>query len=133
MAFVLDASVALSWCFQDEADPVADQIQDRMVEERGVVPTLWRYEMAKALAVAHRRGRIDDEELASIEVLLGGMNIEEAPACGIAELARVAGEHRLTAYDAAYLQVAAARRLPLATLDATLAEAARSAGVALLR
>lgn len=133
MAFVLDASVALSWCFHDEADPVADQIQDRMVEERGVVPTLWRYEMAKALAVAHRRGRIDDEELTSIEVLLGGMNIEEAPACGIAELARVAGEHRLTAYDAAYLQVAAARRLPLATLDATLAEAARSAGVALLR
>ena len=132
MAFVVDASMALSWCFQDEAHPVADRIQDRLVAEKGVVPTLWRYEMANALAVAHRRGRIDDALLSTIEVLLAGMNIEESPACGIAELARLAGEHGLTAYDAAYLQVAVARGLPLATLDTPLAEAARAAGVALL-
>ncbi len=132
MAFVIDASMALSWCFQDEANPLADSIQDRLVAEKGVVPTLWRYEMANALAVARRRGRLDDAELDTIDVLLASMNIEESSASGIAELARLAGEHGLTAYDAAYLQVAVSRGLPLATLDATLAGAARSAGVTLL-
>ena len=82
MAFVLDSSVALSWCFEDEVTEATLRIRERLSTERAVVPSLWLLEV--------------------------------------------------TAYDAAYLQVAAARRLPLATLDATLAEAARAAGVDLL-
>ena len=134
MAFVLDSSVALSWCFEDEVTEATLRIRERLSTERAVVPSLWLLEVAHVLLLGARRGRLTAEAAAEFADLLVGLPIDVVePERDIADLMQLAAEHRLTAYDAAYLQVAAARRLPLATLDATLAEAARSAGVALLR
>ena len=134
MAFVLDSSVALSWCFEDEVTEATLRIRERLSTERAVVPSLWLLEVANVLLLGARRGRLTAEAAAEFADLWVGLPIDVVePERDIADLMQLAGEHRLTAYDAAYLQVAAARRLPLATLDATLAEAARSAGVALLR
>ena len=133
MAFVLDSSVALSWCFEDEVTEATLRIRERLSTERAVVPSLWLLEVANVLLLGARRGRLTAEAAAEFADLLLGLPIDVVePERDIADLMQLAAEHRLTAYDAAYLQVAAARRLPLATLDATLAGAARSAGVALL-
>lgn len=133
MAFVLDSSVALSWCFEDEVTEATLRIRERLSTERAVVPSLWLLEVAHVLLLGARRGRLTAEAAAEFADLLLGLPIDVVePERDIADLMQLAAEHRLTAYDAAYLQVAAARRLPLATLDATLAGAARSAGVALL-
>ncbi|HOV00026.1 MAG TPA: type II toxin-antitoxin system VapC family toxin [Dermatophilaceae bacterium] len=133
MAFVLDSSVALSWCFEDEVTEATLRIRERLSTERAVVPSLWLLEVANVLLLGARRGRLTAEAAAEFADLLVGLPIDVVePERDIADLMQLAAEHRLTAYDAAYLQVAAARRLPLATLDATLAGAARSAGVALL-
>ncbi|HOA02115.1 MAG TPA: type II toxin-antitoxin system VapC family toxin [Dermatophilaceae bacterium] len=133
MAFVLDSSVALSWCFEDEVTEATLRIRERLSTERAVVPSLWLLEVAHVLLLGARRGRLTAEAAAEFADLLVGLPIDVVePERDIADLMQLAAEHRLTAYDAAYLQVAAARRLPLATLDATLAGAARSAGVALL-
>ncbi|HOA57263.1 MAG TPA: type II toxin-antitoxin system VapC family toxin [Dermatophilaceae bacterium] len=133
MAFVLDSSVALSWCFEDEVTEATLRIRERLSTERAVVPSLWLLEVANVLLLGARRGRLTAEAAAEFADLLVGLPIDVVePERDIADLMQLAAEHRLTAYDAAYLQVAAARRLPLATLDATLAEAARAAGVGLL-
>lgn len=133
MAFVLDSSVALSWCFEDEVTEATLRIRERLSTERAVVPSLWLLEVAHVLLLGARRGRLTAEAAAEFADLLLGLPIDVVePERDIADLMQLAAEHRLTAYDAAYLQVAAACRLPLATLDATLAEAARAAGVDLL-
>ena len=133
MAFVLDSSVALSWCFEDEVTEATLRIRERLSTERAVVPSLWLLEVANVLLLGARRGRLTAEAAAEFADLLLGLPIDVVePERDIADLMQLAAEHRLTAYDKAYLQVAAARRLPLATMDATLAEAARAAGVDLL-
>ena len=133
MTFVLDSSVALSWCFQDEVSAATLQIRERLSAERAVVPSLWLLEVANVLALGIRRGRLTAETAAEFADLLVGLPIDVAdPERRLTDLMGLANEHALTAYDAAYLQVAVARGLPLATLDATLAEAARAAGVTLL-
>ena len=133
MTFVLDSSVALSWCFQDEVSAATLQIRERLSAERAVVPPLWLLEVANVLALGIRRGRLTAETAAEFADLLVGLPIDVAdPERRLTDLMGLANEHALTAYDAAYLQVAVARGLPLATLDATLAEAARAAGVTLL-
>ncbi len=133
MTFVLDSSVALSWCFQDEVSAATLQIRERLSAERAVVPSLWLLEVANVLTLGIRRGRLTAETAAEFADLLVGLPIDVVePERHLADLMGLADEHGLTAYDAAYLQVAVSRGLPLATLDATLADAARSAGVALL-
>jgi predicted nucleic acid-binding protein len=57
-AFVLDASIALAWCFADEATPATDALLDRLADEEAIAPALWRIEVANALAMAERRGRL---------------------------------------------------------------------------
>ena len=57
-AFVLDASIALAWCFADEATPATDALLDRLADEEAAAPALWRLEVANALAMAERRGRL---------------------------------------------------------------------------
>lgn len=131
---VLDSSMCLSWCFEDERTPEALAVRERVVEGGAVVPPLWRYEVANALLMAQRRGRIDTERRAALLQALGAFGIEEDrapegdPWRATVQLADL---HRLTVYDAAYLELAQRRRLQLATLDKALAEAAGQAGVAI--
>jgi predicted nucleic acid-binding protein len=135
MAFVIDASVALAWCFEDEAAGIADSVLARLEEEEGVAPSIWPLEVANGLRSAERRGRIDEREIPAAVRLLAALPIQVVPT-GLAQalgdvlsMARAAG---LSAYDAAYLDLALRRGLPLATADEFLARAAQATGVELV-
>lgn len=132
---VVDASVTLAWFLRDEGDERADGALRRLESEAAVVPSLWALEVANALVVAERRGRASEAETGRILSLIDGLPIEEDPAPrevtqrAIVELAR---RHDLSAYDAAYLELALRRGASLASLDESLRSAARRAGVTVL-
>lgn len=133
MTLVIDTSVTMSWCFEDEASTEADEVLDRVVDEGAVAPYLWQLEVANVLALAERRGRLTEAQSTRFVTLLDQLPIvtswEPSDLRATLDTAR---RHALTAYDAAYLMVAAARDLPLATFDDELASAARDAGVPLV-
>jgi predicted nucleic acid-binding protein len=135
MAFVIDASVALAWCFEDEATALADRALSRLSEEEGVAPSIWPLEVANGLRSAERRGRIDEREIPAAVRLMAALPVEVVPtglehALGdVLSIARAAG---LSTYDAAYLDLALRRGLPLATADEFLARAAEATGVELV-
>jgi predicted nucleic acid-binding protein len=135
MAFVADASVALAWYFPDEATARSNALRERLVDEGPVVPMHWPLEVTNALLAAKRRGRIKAAEMRSIvadlRLLPEEVDGQTAESAWVAVL-ELAEKHSLTAYDAAYLELALRRRLPLATLDLGLAQAARESGVDLL-
>jgi predicted nucleic acid-binding protein len=132
MSFVVDASIALAWHFEDEVSEYADRILDRLREDRAAAPSIWPLEVANALLVAERRGRLSPARVArAVELLLElPVSIHDTaadPALGpVLDLART---HGLSAYDAAYLELAMREGLPLATQDEALRAAAQRAGV----
>lgn len=133
--FVVDASVTLAWCFEDESSGEADAVLDRLEREPALAPAHWPLEVANALRTAERRGRIDVTDLPRLQALLAALPVEIAPVelptaiGGVLEAARL---YDLTAYDAAYLHLAAARAVPLATIDDRLRGACARAGVELV-
>ncbi len=133
MSLVLDASVTLAWCFEDESTPAIDAIMHRIANDGAIAPTLWRLEVANGLQMALRRKRIDiayrDAALSRLDVLDIQLDSDTGVHAWSATV-NLADLHALTIYDACYLELAQRRRLPLATLDANLANAARQCGVA---
>jgi predicted nucleic acid-binding protein len=132
MSLVIDSSIVGCWCFPDEASPLADAAWKLLRVEGADVPALWWFEVRNVLVINERRGRIDQAGTAEFLTQLGGLpvRINREPDSGTAlALARV---HRLTFYDAAYLELAHRLSAPLATLDRALARAARAAAVPLL-
>lgn len=137
-AFVLDASVALSWFIDMAVAPFAIRVRRRLLDgEIAVVPSLWHLEVANEFVVAERRGVLSpsatEQALQNLDLLLSQSiknSPESLPARRVISIAR---EYRLTAYDAAYLETAQREALPLATLDRALSQAASKAGVQLLR
>jgi predicted nucleic acid-binding protein len=135
LSLVLDASLTLTWFFDDEATPASDALLDRASRTGAVVPGLWRLEIANALQFARRRGRISaeyrDASLAVLELLPIVIDPEtDLHAWGGTR--HLAERHRLTVYDATYLELAQRRGLPLATLDQALRDAAAASDVPLL-
>lgn len=135
-AFVIDASIAVSWCFEDEMSPVADAALQKLRHQGAVAPAHWPLEIANALRSAERRGRIDERAVPVATALLTSLPIRVDDTIGLdAALGRVLSAARslgLTAYDAAYLDLAARRGVPLATADEQLTRAAIAAGVELV-
>ena len=132
MAFVLDASIALAWHFDDESDAFAEAVGRRSAFERVIVPSHWHAEVANGLLVGERRRRTTAEQILAFSTRLAALDLEIEPLSESALFERVlplARAHRLTVYDAIYLEVAGRRGLGLATLDGALETAARSAGV----
>lgn len=133
MSLVLDASVTIAWFFEDERTPPVVAVLDRIVESEAIVPPVWRIEVANALQMAVRRGRMVLQaraaSLAQLETL--AITCDEACVkhCWGRSLA-LADQHGLTLYDATYLELALRRRLPLATLDQKLRRAAEAEGLA---
>jgi predicted nucleic acid-binding protein len=130
-ALVLDCSVAMSWCFADEASPAGQAVQERLVSESAVVPAHWHLEVINVLAMAERRKRIAAADSNQFLRLLGTFDIEvdvEASARAFAHLLPLCRSHGLTSYDAAYLDLALRRGLPLAKLDGELRAAASDLG-----
>jgi len=131
-AFVLDGSVALAWYFRDEADAYADAVAGCLVRARAVVPAVWPLEVANALLMGERRGRSTVAQAAKWLGFMKSLPIavdDETNHRAWDEVLNVARLHRLSAYDAAYLELALRLGLSLATLDKPLQAAAKSAGV----
>ena len=133
---VLDASVALAWVLPAEARrEEAAALAARVAEEGAVVPALWRLEVGNALLMAARRGRIRAPHVDAAWLHLAALPITvdtETSAHAWGATAALARTHGLTLYDAAYLELAARRKLPLATFDAVLERAAGVEGVELV-
>jgi predicted nucleic acid-binding protein len=135
VSLVLDSSATLAWIYSDEtADPIR-RLFDAVGDEGAVVPALWRLEIANSLTVAVRRKRIDANfrraaltDLALLDIAIDDQT--DVHAWG--ETLRVADFFQLTVYDAAYLELAQRRNLPLATLDGELRAAAKSLGLGLM-
>jgi predicted nucleic acid-binding protein len=129
---VIDASVALAWCFPDEASEYADGVLVALDGRTAIVPAIWQVEVANALLVGERRKRIRQPEARRFIELLKGLSILEDGqpfAETVSNLLPLAREYDLSAYDAAYLDVAVRHGAPLATLDKALQKAGRAAGL----
>jgi len=134
--FVLDAAVALSWCFPDETNAYADPVLHRLADETALVPTRWPLEVANALVVGIRRGRLTREQAFEALHLLNELPIEvEEPIWSrvFDVMAPLALDAALSVYDAAYLDLAHRHQCPLATTDARLAQAATDRGIPLIK
>jgi predicted nucleic acid-binding protein len=130
--FVLDASLALQWFLEDEADrKYSLAVLASLAERRALVPLLWFYEVGNGLLMAYRRKRISFDQVDGFLTRLKVLPIDPAQQTPseILELLSFAQAHGLTNYDAAYLALAARSKLPLATTDGGLRRAAASAGV----
>ncbi len=129
---MVDASVALAWCFPDEASDYADSVLPALEHQTIVVPAIWPVEVTNALLVGERRKRIRLPDIRRFIELLKGFNIfeEVQPVSeSVSNILPFARDYHLSAYDAAYLDVAVRREIPLATLDGDLQKAARIAGI----
>ena len=133
---VIDASVALAWCFRDERTEATAKLLERVQTDAAAVPSLWHLEVANVLALAERRGRITPAESTELIALLETLEIvvdEETASRALGRVLDLARAERLTAYDAAYLELAMCLGLPLASKDADLCDAAERLGVSVLR
>ena len=130
--FVLDASVAVAWCFDDESTPAAWALLDRLRTVPAHVPALWQLEVGNILLGAERRRRITQARAVLFLGILGELDIRVDPDLAgrafrdVLPLARAGG---LTTYDATYLELAMRLGLPLATKDAALIRAANAVRV----
>ena len=135
MSFVVDNSVALAWCFEDEHTQTAMDLLDRVAETGAFAPSLWPLEVLNGLLMAERRGRVDATRRHRLAGFLRALPVtldtETADHAWTATV-RLAERHRLSVYDAAYLELAQRRKLPLATLDEDLIKAAKALGMTLL-
>ena len=135
MSFVLDNSVALAWCFEDEHTPAILAVLDRLTEGGAMAPQLWPIEAVNGLLTAERRGRITAMQRQRLAGFLRALPIsveDQTASLAWTATAHFAERHRLTAYDATYLELAMRLALPLATTDKALRVAAEAAGVPLL-
>jgi predicted nucleic acid-binding protein len=129
---VIDASVALAWCFPDEDSEYADAVLVALQGHAMLVPALWSIEVINALLVAERRRRIKQPEIRRFLSLLNGLTLvvdSRTLAEYVNNILPLAREYGLSAYDAAYLDVALRHDAPLASLDDRLRKAARRAGI----
>lgn len=130
MALVLDNSVVCGWLLADQATPYSEAIAKRLLEDRAVAPALLRLEYSNVLRTACKRGRINAQQAQDAITHLAALPIDidtEAPDVG--QVFALALRYDLSSYDAAYLDLALRRQLPVATQDTALADAARLAGV----
>jgi len=133
--FVLDASLTLAWAFNEEETEFTKAALSEVLEHVVMAPSIWPLEIANAAVVATRHGRFAESDVPAFIALICGLDVEvdgQAHVAAFDDILRLAQEHDLSSYDAAYLELALRLGAPLATLDAGLARAARAAGVELL-
>ena len=134
MTLVIDASVTLAWCLEDEQSDYAETIFSRLTGERATVPSLWAVEVANGLRNAERRDRLSPAGAAEAHGLLSRLpvEIEETSLYRVlVPVLNVARTNNLSAYDASYLELAMREGLALATVDDRLRAAAARVGVTL--
>jgi predicted nucleic acid-binding protein len=132
VSVVLDSSATLAWVHGDERTPAIEAVFDRVADRGAVVPSLWHLEVANSLTVAVRRKRISPAERADALSDLAQLDVsvdDETEQHAWRATTQIADLHGLSVYDAAYLELAQRKRLPLVTLDKALIRAAEAAGV----
>ncbi|MBI5164540.1 MAG: type II toxin-antitoxin system VapC family toxin [Magnetospirillum sp.] len=132
MPFVLDASTAACWAFADEDHPAADLALRRLRTDTALAPSLWWFEIRNILIVNERRKRLTEADSAAFlrDLSRVGVTFDRTPE--EPEVLRLARTHRLSVYDAAYLELAQRRGAALASLDSALLRAASAEGVAII-
>ena len=134
-SFVIDNSVVMSWCFQDQANDYADAILGRLVDAAACVPSIWPLEVVNVLLAAERRGYIGEADSVRFIDLLSQLPIRvqnEGPRTSMKDVLALARAHGLSSYDASYLDLAMKKGLPLATLDKKLKQAAKAVKLRIL-
>lgn len=135
-SLVLDASVPLAWCFEDESAALPERLLDAL--ETGtemLTPSIWPLEVANALLMAERHKRITNAQATAFLQRISKLPIlvlPTPPERAFDHILQVARHYQLTEYGAAYVELALREALPLATLDAKLRRAAHSAGLMLV-
>ena len=134
-AFVLDCSIAVTWCFEDEATPASDALLERLGAETAAAPAIWPIEIGNMLALAERRGHIAAAKISEFLALVEDLSIlidDKTPERALREVLALARSEGLTTYDAAYLELAMRLGVPLATRHAGLRQSAETLGTPLL-
>jgi len=135
VSLVIDASIALTWCFSDERTAATTEVLNRVVDQAAFAPSIWPLEVLNALTVVQRRGRCNAADRLRLTGFLRQLPIavdEDTLHHAWTTTAELADRFRLTMYDAAYLELAHRQSLPLATLDSDLRRAAKAVGISLL-
>jgi predicted nucleic acid-binding protein len=125
----------MRWCFQNAAHPYADGILQQLAIGAAFVPVLWRYEVSAVLAKSEKDGILTALKVDEFLATLSKLNITVDPDSSdriLSDVHRLAVTHRLTSYDASYLELALRRQLPLATLDNELIAACKASGAVLI-
>ncbi len=131
-AIVLDCSVAMAWCFDDECDRYADGVLEFLTSGEALVPSIWLLEVVNVLLVAERRRRLREADCARFIDLLDGLPIlveETTTDRAFGAVVACGRETGLSSYDAAYLELAMRTGAPLASRDRGLRAACRKVGV----
>jgi predicted nucleic acid-binding protein len=126
--FVVDNSVVMAWCFEDEESDYAEKGLDCLDAGQAIVPAVWPLEIGNVLLVAERRKRLSQADSVRFLALISSLPIlieQESPERMLKEIVALARDLRLTTYDASYLDLAMRMGLPLATQDAVLLKAAK--------
>src|ERR1019366_1647767 len=132
---ILDSSATLAWIYGDETTEAIRQVFDAIADDGAVVPALWRLEVANSLTMAVRKRRIDPNFRRAVLADLALLDIttdQQTDSFAWTDTLNLADHFHLTVYDAAYLELARRRMLPLATLDQELRTAATAIGVTVL-
>jgi len=130
--FVVDNSVVMSWCFQDEMSEYADAVLDRLADAQALVPGIWPLEVTNVLLMAQKKKRLSRAGSARFLELLRSLPIvveQELPARVFAEIFALAEDTGFSTYDASYLDLSMREGLPLASLDRSLRKAAKGCHV----
>ena len=134
--FVVDNSVVMAWCFDDESSPYTDAVQQLLIEDTAYVPSIWPLEVANVLRVAERKERISKADSGHFVALLSQLPIvvektnSETVFHDTMSLAR---SYMLSSYDSSYLELAIRRGLPFASLDKALIRAAKDLKVQIIK
>ncbi len=134
--FVVDNSVVMAWCFDDESSTFADAAQELLIENTAYVPSIWPLEVANVLLVAERKDRISRADSGRFIALLTQLPIvvertnSETVFHDIMSLAR---SYMLSSYDASYLELAIRKGLPFVSLDKDLIRAAKDLKVQIIK
>ncbi len=131
MDFVLDCSVAMGWCFEDQGTPYVDGVLETLATDRALVPSIWMLEVANVLLGAERSNRLKQADSTRFLALLQSLPIivdrDGSPHIWN-EVMHLGREYKLSSYDASYLELAMRSGTALATLDKKLKKAAKKAG-----
>jgi predicted nucleic acid-binding protein len=133
--FVVDNSIVMAWCFEDESSEYADAVLECLETGEAIVPAIWPLEVGNVLLVAERNRRLSKADVSRFLQLVSGLPIsveQESPERMLTDVLSLARDLRLSTYDASYLDLAMRSGLAIATQDKSLTKAARKCNVPLL-